>query len=889
MHASMDDNIDSVTSASENNIESESLRLLEWPELSKRVASYASTSLGRAALFGREYDSESQMLEVGMTRERSERLLEETREIYEIEERLGVSLNFSGIREVVEVVTRASKGVMMTGKELLQVAEFLQAARTLRRAIEGAIKLATKNSAEADTKDRFVAMKDLLKGFRTFPDVESKIYEKLDDYGEVKDSADPKLREIRTSLRDLLGDIRGTLNGLMSKRPDVVQDKAITTRYNRFVVPLKISRKGAFTGSIVHDVSASGNTAYVEPGAVRGKNDKLREYGAKERARINAILKQLSEEVVVPILEDLVALQRTLGLIDAATTRSRFSRSLGAVDVQFQSDMSVHVMDVRHPLLSLAARDKEEMELRNTKAKDRKVGSPSVWREKVVPLNFVVGKEVRCAIITGPNTGGKTVAIKTLGLVSLMARAGLFVPASASGGDASLECAKIPFFDKILVDIGDDQSLVQSLSTFSGHVERVKRILNVVTRSSLILLDEVGSGTDPVEGSALATALLKHLSTRAALTFATTHHGELKALKYDKKSGHVFENASVEFDEETLAPTFKLVWGIPGKSNALAIASRLGLTDSIISSAKEVLSGGSGSRVEIESIIDSLQRQAKDAEVELQEAEAARKEATKLQEEFRKRTEALKSQEELLHKGQEELIGKEVHNAKSAITAVIREMQRKGNTSKSAAEALKKMEKIEVKGLLHGRGGIPSDFANEAGVDPKKLVKGASVIVPRLGSKSVQVVGIESGRGEKKDVVVAMGTFRVRVKQDEILQVVQPIGTSSLSNIPGTKWARRINDNNREKAMDVPSRMDIRTAANTLDIRGARVDEGIAKLEVALSRAIAYGTLFVIHGHGTGMLRKGLRKWMEECDLIDKFQDAKPADGGTGATIVYLK
>lgn len=504
-------------SSSHIDAKEESLRLLEWGDISAKVATYASTDLGRAAL------GNGICLPIPDNIGGSERLLQETREAYAMEYRFDKPLSFQGVFDIRSYVRSAAKGQMLSGMELLHIARTLAAARKIRKLIE------TVNAqTEGDTLKRFAEM---VARFRTWPDVETRILQCIDEYGSVSDVADQQLAGIRQAQRQLVAEIRAKLNEVMASNSDAIQERVITTRYDRFVIMVKMAKKAVFRGGIVHDVSASGGTAFIEPSSVRTMNDKLREYDAKEKARVNAILRKLSADVVAPILDDAVYLADILAIIDAANARARCARALDAIDITFDDTQPLTLRGVRHPLLmwNIMNHKHDVRELEKYNAEQRVASTPSgrkndiektedatnsdiiaferpqppLWKKLVVPSTYELGKDVRCVCVTGPNTGGKTLCLKTLGVVALMAKAGLFVPASlphslstAEGEETSAaEAVRIPYFDQVLADIGDDQSLVQSLSTFSGHIQRIKRILAATTERSLVLFDEIGSGT----------------------------------------------------------------------------------------------------------------------------------------------------------------------------------------------------------------------------------------------------------------------------------------------------------------------------------------------------------------------------------------------------------
>ncbi len=501
-------------------IQSETLDLLEWHRLCQHLSTFAATKLGAIA---------SLRLNIPTSQAASQQLLAQTKEVYQLETRTTTGLSFEGIQDIGDSLERAELSGILAGDELLAIATTLAGTRNLRRVI--------------DNQEDLPTLADLVADLRTYPELEQEIHRCIDERGQVTDRASLKLGEIRTDLRKVRSQITKKLQNILQAKSGAVQEQIITQRGDRYVIPVKAPQKDAIPG-IVHDTSTSGATLYVEPNSIVPLGNQLRQTIRREQTEEEVIRRTLTQKVaeVKPDLERLLAIVTTL---DLATARARYSFWLGANPPRFinrEDNEIITLRQLRHPLL--------------------------VWQQQheqgqaVVPVDLLISPHLRVVTITGPNTGGKTVSLKTLALAALMAKVGLFVPAR--------EPVEIPWFDQVLADIGDEQSLQQSLSTFSGHIRRISRILNAldheeqpenttpsptctdaihrVSSNSLVLLDEVGAGTDPVEGSALAIALLQYLANHAQLTIATTHFGELKALKYEDER---FENASVEFDEST--------------------------------------------------------------------------------------------------------------------------------------------------------------------------------------------------------------------------------------------------------------------------------------------------------------------------------------------------
>lgn len=527
-------------------IQSETLNLLEWPRLCRHLATFSATQIGTVA---------AQQLQIPTTQAESQALLAQTVEVAQLESTVG-GLQFGGIRDIGLALERAQVQSILSGDELLDIATTLSGTRRLRRQI--------------DAQEDLPVLQTLVADLRTFPELEQEILRCIDERGHVADRASAQLGDIRQQLKVVRDRIYAKLQSILQRQSGAVQEALITQRSNRFVIPVKADRKDAIPG-IVHDVSTSGATLYVEPHSIVEHGNKRRALRKEEDIETEIIRQKLTYQVA-EVLPELEHLMITVVRLDLASARARYGLWMEGNAPRFVEQEQITLRQLTHPLL-LWQQQKEQ-------------------HNPVVPIDLIMRPDLRVVAITGPNTGGKTVTLKTLGLAALMAKVGMFIPAR--------EPVELPWFESVLADIGDEQSIEQSLSTFSGHVKRIGRILSALEASSeaalekpesvdkkisnaLVLLDEVGAGTDPSEGSALAIALLKYLADHTRLTVATTHYGELKALKYEDER---FENASVEFDDLKLAPTYRLLWGIPGRSNALSIAQRLGLKSAVLEQAK---------------------------------------------------------------------------------------------------------------------------------------------------------------------------------------------------------------------------------------------------------------------------------------------------------------
>ena len=803
-------------------IQAETLDLLEWTRLCQHLATFAATKLGAIA---------SRHLQIPATQSESETLLVQTQEIYQLENRINTGLSFDGIQDIGASLERAELQGILSGDELMAIATTLVGMRRLRRLI--------------DDQPDVPVLKELVADIRTYPELEQEIYRCIDERGDVTDRASVKLGEIRTQLKALRDRIYQVLQGILQRQSNAVQQPLITQRGDRFVIPIKASHKDAVPG-IVHDTSTSGSTLYVEPNAIVSVGNQLRQYRRQEQTEEEAIRRALTEQVaaVKPDLEQLLAVATTL---DLATAKARYSLWLEANPPRFVNRTegeTITLRKLRHPLLVWQQQHEQ--------------GSP------VVPVDLLIQPQIRVVIITGPNTGGKTVTLKTLGLAALMAKVGLFVPAR--------EPVELPWFDQVLADIGDEQSLEQSLSTFSGHIRRISRIIKVITPeaapaepNSLVLLDEVGAGTDPAEGSALAIALLQYLADCSQMSMVTTHYGELKALKYEDER---FENASVEFNDVTLSPTYRLLWGIPGRSNALTIARRLGLKPEIVSQAQEKVGGASE---EINQVISGLEAQRRRQETKAQEAAQLLKQAERLHQEVSQKASALQEREQALKLSQERAVQEAIAQAKGEIAQVIRQLQQGPMTAQDAQKATDSLNEIAGRHLP-----VAAPVKPKPGFRPQM---GDRIRIPRLG-QTAEVLSEPNADGE---LTIRFGLMKMTVSLADIESL-----DGQKAELPAKK--REPEPVKATSQTTTPTKPPtIQTSKNTLDIRGSRVADAESDLERAIAQAVNSGVLWIIHGKGTGRLREGVHEFLQRHPQINHFELADASNGGAGVTIAYIQ
>ncbi len=818
-------------------IEQETLALLEWPRLAGHLASFASTGAG---------ERQCRLLPLPVDRQSSETLLAETTELLGLDGLVEGGLSFQGAADIAATVSLCAKGGCAGGEELLALAGTLAAARRLRRQID-----------DAELRPVCTA---LVAELRTLPELEQRLHFCLEEGGRLADRASAPLAGLRRQSLAVRSERRERLQELLRRYGPLLQDTVVAERSGRPVLAVKAGAASQVRG-LVHDSSASGSTVFIEPQAVIGLGNRLRELQGQEQELERALLLELSGLVgeQAPSLEQL---QRVLVRLDAGLARARYGAWLGAVRPQLAAaaEAAFELRDLRHPLLLW---------------QQRREGGAAV-----VPVTVRVSPELRVVAITGPNTGGKTVTLKSVGLAALMARAGLFLPCSGT--------PRLPWCGQVLADIGDEQSLQQNLSTFSGHIRRIARILRALDTAgameagsaesadqpspsagqrgaSLVLLDEVGAGTDPTEGAALAAALLRQLAERARLTIATTHFGELKALKYADPR---FENASVAFDVETLSPTYRLQWGIPGRSTALAIASRLGLDAGVLQAAAAQLEpGGEG---DVNRVIEGLeaqrqqQQEAAEAAVEL----LARTEL--LHEELLARWQQQKEQSAEIQEQRRQQLERSIREGQGEVRRLIKRLRQGGRAggreaAETARQAGQRLKRLEAEHR-------PQPERREHG--GWRPAVGERVRLLALG-KAAEVLAIAA---DGRELTLRCGVLRTTVPLAAIegLNGEKPAPPEPAQ--PQVQIRSRRNPASRGPLM--------RTEANTVDVRGLRVHEAEALVEEHLRSA--NGPLWVIHGIGTGKLKRGLRDWLTTVPYVERVVDAEKGDGGGGCSVVWV-
>ncbi len=659
-------------------------------------------------------------------------------------------------------------------------------------------------------------------------ELEDRIADTFDEAHNVKQNATPELAGLYSSLRDTEAHLRTSVNDLLNS-PEFskyLQEQIYTIRDDRVVFQVRASSKSKVPG-IVHDVSATSRTFYIEPQQIVPINNKIRELKTKIYAEIIRILTALSREVRHD-LPKLLETEKILAEIDFHFAKARYAIKTKSVEPELVTEKVVKIDKMRHPLLIGAV-------------------------EHIVENDFEIGEGYKSIIITGSNTGGKTVALKTVGLFLLMTKSGLFLPCLG---------AKIYPFEKVFADIGDEQNILQNLSTFSSHMKVLIEILNNANADSFILIDEICAGTDPQEGAILAEVILKELANKSSLSVVTTHYGELKALEY---YNDYFKNACVEFDTKTLSPTYNLIIGIPGLSNAISISAGLGLSNDLVESAKSLLSQ---QRDNSSLVVEKLQNTKQELDENLKQAQELRDEADELKKSYEKQLNEHKKEKKKVLKGIRAQFSEEIEAAKSEIKQILKEM-REEKSEKIARRSLSRLTKLEQQNKSNVATLTDKDKYTEIDWDNVKV--GDMVMIKDL-NQGVTLLQIPDKNGY---AFVKMGLINTRVKKDRL--AVYDKGLTYKTVLP-TQYTQNFELKKYE-------------LSSTLDLRGHRVEEALDELEGFLDEAsLANLTpVYIIHGHGTGALKSAIREFLNTSPYVAKYRPGEGAEGGDGVSVVELK
>ena len=724
----------------------------------------------------------------------------------------------SGVRPVAASLQRADMGGALNTRELLDIAALLRCARSAKEYAAGEGKAKT-------------CIDHLFSSLQANRYLEDKISGSILSEEEIADAASPELADIRRHIRASSSKVRDILQKLISSsQAKYLQESIITMRSGRYVVPVKSECKNEIPG-LVHDVSGSGGTFFIEPMAVVKTNNELRELQSREEKEIERILRELSAECAAH-KEDIAQDYDLLILIDCIFARARLSDKLRCTEPRL-AKKGITLRKARHPLLD---------------------------PKKAVANDLYLGENFDTLVITGPNTGGKTVTLKTIGLLTLMAQCGLHIPADADSA--------VVVFDHVLSDIGDEQSIAQSLSTFSSHMVNIVGILAECGPGSLILFDELGAGTDPVEGAALAAAIIESARERGALVCATTHYAELKVYAMTTKG---VENASCEFNVETLAPTYKLLIGVPGKSNAFAISRRLGLPQAIIDKAAERIDA---ENVRFEDVLTQLDRQRQQMEKEKDEARKLRREmeeSAKTAREYRERLEKEKAKAVEKAQAEARAIIQEARDTADKVFAELNEMRRR--QEKEADWLEQNQRRSDLRRQLNEAEDALGSHEELPPPPPTRPAKaGDTVELVKMGTRASVISVNKDG-----SLQLQAGILKITAKQEEV-RVVEDAGGG------GKKQAVQI-------AQRAEHQLRSLGASPEVDLRGMMTDEAILVLDRFLDSAVMgrLDTVTVIHGKGTGAVRKAVREHLKRSKYVRSFRPGRFGEGEDGVTVVELR
>lgn len=783
------------------------LKTLEFDQVKQMVGQYLVTAPGQEELTKLKPVTKEEIIQ---------QRLAETADGIKVQ-RLRGGLPIPKIENIRPQMKRIEIGADLNGIELAQISRVLSTTGEVLRFIDDL----------QDSEIDFQRLYQWADQLEHLPELSFRLREAIDEDGRVTDEASPELRIIRNNIRRAEQTIREQLDSIIrGSNARYLSDAIVTMRNDRYVIPVKQEYRGVF-GGVVHDQSASGQTLFIEPKQIVESNNRLRQHQIAERTEIERILAELSAELA-PHRREILHNAYVVGVFDFMNAKARFAKELKAVVPAINGEKKVFFKQARHPLID---------------------------QEKVVANDILIGDEYQAVIITGPNTGGKTITLKTLGLLQLMGQAGLPIPAE--------EESQMGIFQEIFADIGDEQSIEQNLSTFSSHMTNIVAILRKVDENSLVLFDELGAGTDPQEGAALAISILDELGGKSAYVMATTHYPELKVYGYNRPKTI---NASMEFDVDTLSPTYRLLIGVPGRSNAFEISRRLGLADHVIDAAKQIMDGESQ---DLNEMIADLENRRKMTETEYLEVRHYVEEAAKLQKDLQEAyTYFFEEREKELDKARKQA-NKMVEDAKEEAETVIADLRRMQLTG--GQNRIKEHELIDAKtkieNLRQDENHLKQNKVLKKAKAAKKLKEGDEVLVTSYGQRGTLLKKVGNGQWQ-----VQMGILKMTIPEDDIQTVA-----------PAKEPVQRVVSTVRSGSAS--------HVATQLDLRGKRYEEALNEVDQYLDAAIlaGYPQVTIVHGKGTGALRQGITDYLKGHRSVASFEFAPANQGGNGATIVKFK
>jgi DNA mismatch repair protein MutS2 len=788
-----------------------SLKILEYYKVIDMLKEKTSSSLGLKYI---------ERLKPSSNYNEVSQILQETSEAQAILIKRG-GLSLGGIHDIELQVKKANIGSSLDPGQLLMVADTLRAARLL------------KNTLSGDNEENFnyPIIQGLTNSLYTYRDIEEKIYNAIVSEIDVSDNASSTLRDLRRRIIQKNQSIRSKLNSIITSTTyqKYLQDAIISIRGDRFVVPVKVEYRGQVPG-IIHDQSSSGATLFVEPISIVEINNELRELRLKENEEIERILKELSG-YIGEVSNEIISNQEILGKLDFIFAKGKLSVKMKAIEPVLNEDKYLNIKNGKHPLLNI---------------------------NEVVPNTIWIGKEFHTLVITGPNTGGKTVTLKTVGLFTLMTQSGLHIPADFG--------TSMCVFDNVFADIGDEQSIEQSLSTFSSHMTNIVSILSDITENSLVLFDELGAGTDPIEGAALAISILEDVQIAGAKCIATTHYSEIKHYALTKEG---VENAAVEFSLETLSPTYRLLIGVPGKSNAFEISKRLGLSEYVIQRAKGFINT---ENIQLEDLLQNIEKNRLKAIEEKEEAQRLREEIQRLKEEYDEKIFKIEQQKEKI-----------LENAKKDAYKVTKEAKEKSD------EIIKELRELEKEMASREKNKKVEDLRKEISKSMEGLQPSVqSMIIPKLAKKEIK--DLKPGDDVKVVTLNQQGSV-ISVDNSKKEALIQ-IGIMKM-NLPFASLEKSKKD--PKSTVTQSTRKIIKSKLNSVksevDLRGMRFEEAMEEIDKYLDDAYVAGLerITIIHGVGTGALKSGIKEILKKHKHVKTSREGAYGEGGAGVTIVELR
>lgn len=779
----------------------QAIQILEFNKIKQTIESLCACSLGQKRVALLKPTTIEKDVEYGLNQSD-----EALRIIYALGE-----APLGGVSDISEAISRAKISAILSSQELLAVSRLLYAVSQMKSFAERLNEIKVDAPIFAHHTNTLVALSSL----------QNVINACIDETGYVMDSASGELRSIRRAIQSTESRIKERLNQVVSERRSKLTDGIVTIRNERYVVPVRADYKNTFGGTI-HDQSSSGNTYFMEPKEVVDLNNKLQEWHVEERREIERILRELTEEVKKFV--DLLSLNvELLGEIDFMFAKGKYARLINGTRPKINTKGIIRLVAARHPLID---------------------------QKSVVANDIELGDEYTTIVITGPNTGGKTVTLKTVGLLTLMAQAGLLIPAH--------ESSQLAIFDHVFADIGDEQSIEQSLSTFSSHMTNIVKIMERLTVNSLILFDELGAGTDPKEGASLAISILNYVKVRGARTIATSHYPELKAYAYEQDD---VINASVEFNVETLSPTYRLLVGVPGRSNAFEISKRLGLKEAILNQARSYVES---ERTEMTDLITKLEDRGLQLDQEIQHLQQQNTLVEEMKKEYEQKLAKFEAEREKVLEDIKKEAFESVRQAKEEAEQIVMDLRQ---AKKMADLSMKDHELTEKLTSLKKAEAKQAEQFKKKAQNKQPLKPGDEVMVLSLNRQGELIEQTKNG-----EWMVQLGMMKVNIKPEDLQYLRKSVQKKE------TKKGQMVHKRNSHVGIQ-------------LDLRGERYEDAMLMLDKYFDDVLlaGYQTITIIHGHGTGALRQGVHKYLKQNKHVASFRFGGAGEGGTGATVVELK